>query len=457
VTERQGGLRFDIYERVHLSDELAAIKELDEIELLPQIQVRTEGDQAVLKGNLWLTGKYVGEEDDSLLSLEHFIPVEITLPMNRVHRMEDVAVEIENFDFDLLSSRTMNVTGVLSLAGIELTTTESNGWREEEEVVFVHEAAQNNDFSPDEMSDPRSAQETRGTETPEWEWEPHSTQDSRGMESPVWEPPTVQEPRGMETPSWEPRSVQEPRGIETPSWEPYTVQEPRGFETPSWEQRPVQEAARGIETPAWEQYSVQEPRSIETPAREQQTGLEAHGTEALEPEREEEPAELQQSEQEEFVQEASSPTAAAVSNLDESTYTAEQSRPPEPAVAQQEAEEEKKEMKIAFTGKPAGEFEHLHHLKSIAVKSETRNVSQGNAAADAAASTDHTRESIEWKKLLGASSNETQFRRLRMCIVQKEETVESIADRYQINPREIVLYNRLGSQPLAEGQVIYIP
>nr|WP_246427573.1 LysM peptidoglycan-binding domain-containing protein [Paenibacillus phyllosphaerae] len=46
---------------------------------------------------------------------------------------------------------------------------------------------------------------------------------------------------------------------------------------------------------------------------------------------------------------------------------------------------------------------------------------------------------------------------MRIAIVQKEETLDSIAGRYQLQAREIALYNRLGDQNVSEGQVLYIP
>ncbi|WP_054973163.1 hypothetical protein, partial [Paenibacillus sp. A3] len=142
MTTQHNGLRFDIYERVHLSEGAIGIQDLEGVELVPHIQVIPQGDQALLRGNLFLTGTFIDELGRSDQTLEHLIPVEITLPMNRVQRMEDIAVEIENFDVDLLSSRSLNITGVLSLAGLELVSdADQEAWREtENEVVFVHEA-----------------------------------------------------------------------------------------------------------------------------------------------------------------------------------------------------------------------------------------------------------------------------------------------------------------------------
>ena len=41
LTDTQG-LRFDIYERVHLPEQVKGIEQLDQIELLPNIQVQTQ-------------------------------------------------------------------------------------------------------------------------------------------------------------------------------------------------------------------------------------------------------------------------------------------------------------------------------------------------------------------------------------------------------------------------------
>ena len=137
----QSGLRFDIYERIQLPEDLVGIQQLEELELMPHIQVLEENEHALLRGNLWLTGQYIAEDGSSGKTIEHFIPVEITLPKNRVRRLEDISVEIDNFDIDLLSPRSLNVTGVLSLQGIEsFTSLGETVASAEEEVVFVHRA-----------------------------------------------------------------------------------------------------------------------------------------------------------------------------------------------------------------------------------------------------------------------------------------------------------------------------
>lgn len=341
LAEQAQGLRFDIFERVHLSEEVEGIEQLEEIELLPHIQVVSQGDQAVLKGHLMLSGAFAGGENRSGGALEHSIPVEITLPMNRIPNLNEIGVEIENFDIDMVSPRTLNVTGVLSLNGIEVLTT-SGDWKEGDSAEEV--------FSAETASTREEKEETSVTASRE--------------------------------------------------------------------------------------------------AREEQT---------VEP-----VAEVVEEAAEEVVEEA------AEAALPENPELAN----PEPVLeaveeAVEEAVPEKKEMKIAFGSKRREEESETVEVKSLAGKAEaTRGATSKAAAAKAAkaqaeAAEEETRsagEAVEWKSLfLSRDSEEQQFSSVRMCIVQKEETIDSIAERYSLHPSEITLYNRLNDPTVREGQIIYIP
>ncbi|SDN57044.1 stage VI sporulation protein D [Paenibacillus sp. yr247] len=340
MSEQQPGLRFDIYERVHLQEDLAGIQEFSDVELLPHIQVLTLDDQAILKGNLLLTGNYFSEEGGTPRSLEHLIPVEITLPLNRIHRVEDIQVEIENFDIDLLSARSLNVTGVLSLQGVEIVSAPAESWREEEEVTFVHE-----------------------------------------VDIPQFEPP-------LPYPS---QPIQEPQVFQSMP-EPVYIAPIAG--APSYMDVPVQE----------ESYHDD-------------------GVVAVD-----------------IVQ-----TELKVTPPHES-----------PVVT-----EDKKDLKVAF-GKKANEAIDInpYGIKSLLSKAGSYLTDKRKAEEEAqAALAEETRiDAVEWKRLfLQSSTSSQEFRKLKMCIVQKEDTLESIAKRYQLNPRELQLLNRLNDQDISVGQVIYLP
>jgi stage VI sporulation protein D len=340
VSEQSSGLRFDIFERVHLSEGVAGISALDEIELKPDIQVLTQDQQAILKGNLVLSGTYSGEQQgQSGQTLRHNIPVEITLPVNRIQSLDQIGVEIDTFDVDLLSARSLNVTGVLSLRGIETASSAAERWSEDEEMVFVHQAEGEKAQPEPELAPTDGATAARDAE----------------QEAVLLESADTQE----------------------------------------------------------EAEAQAEPEAVPVIA----------GTN---PER--------------------------------------------------EAAEEKKELKIAFSGKTSAEQSEIKatDLKSLFNKPAASAVAESEARISEAgqqeeakteeAAAHRTQESrssgdaLEWKRLfISAEEEEQRFRKVRMCIVQKDETIELIAQRYSLNPREVILYNRLADGDISEGQIIYIP
>ncbi|MGY0693170.1 stage VI sporulation protein D [Virgibacillus sp. FSP13] len=53
--------------------------------------------------------------------------------------------------------------------------------------------------------------------------------------------------------------------------------------------------------------------------------------------------------------------------------------------------------------------------------------------------------------------DEEHFSRMRMCIVQENDTLETIADRYKLSALQLAKQNRLADDTLSEGQLLYIP
>ncbi|MCC2684465.1 MAG: peptidoglycan-binding protein LysM [Paenibacillaceae bacterium] len=394
VTDERSGLRFDIYERVHLAEDAVSIRDLDEIELVPQIRVDNDSEQAVLTGNLLLSGIYQGEDEHSSHRLEHRIPVEITLPISRIHRIEEISVEIENFDVDLISARSMNITGVLSLRGIELAgAEEEKSWKEEEEIVFVHRA--------DEGAATEGAANGAAIES-----EPEVV--------PAWAP--------FLEPSVRSEAIEAPVDVGDP---------------------PSAEAAEAVadDQAQQEESAVDRSESVLSAATAAESADQA--------EAEGETAEV-------AIAGESEPESASPQEFEVSSESV--------TITDDSAAVQKQDVKIAFSGKKSDGAEESNKFKSALHKLLNRDSQDGGAGAQRAAaeeqSVEQTRspDSLEWKRLfLGGGSSDGDFRRVRMCIVQKEESIDTIAERYQLNPREIILYNRLGDGQINEGQVIYIP
>jgi stage VI sporulation protein D len=173
------------------------------------------------------------------------------------------------------------------------------------------------------------------------------------------------------------------------------------------------------------------------------------------------PPELLHDQPDQPQQEFTAPRSNAGSFLDPS----QQAQSALDAPRQDEADANRKELKVAFGRKRVEEAEPAREpvglrtlLQSSRREQEIREAAENSSAGAREKSRVTTGDEVEWKTLfLGKLAEEQSFRRVRMCIVQKEETLDDIAVRYGKNSRELSLYNRLQDHSILEGQVIYIP
>ncbi|WP_068774088.1 LysM peptidoglycan-binding domain-containing protein [Paenibacillus sp. FJAT-26967] len=502
MTEKQNGLRFDIYERVHLADEAADIRDLEDVELVPRIQVITQQEQALLKGSLLLNGSYLDDEETKR-TLEHYIPVEITLPLNRVQRIEDILVEIETFDVDVLSARSINVTGVLSLHGVE-TALGGGVWAQEEEVLFVHETADRADEEPVQQiihtqytgdSQPfrqqqqfqsgaayqeQQRQQDTGNRQQEQSRNPSesaaysdgpagdsylSTYGNNPYASLEADNPWLREARSER---------QEPRAEPT-DFNPWEVQEPNRHTSADERvsssfsdsdsrfgeltlSQVASDQKPGIQESAGPDLSEEDggeriPESSPVADTESSAESKIHGQPELKPAGEF----LQQDVQKNETQGAEEKRENDLA-FEEQLYTeVEQAE----ASAEPAAEEEPKELKVAFGSRrpgddASGHQSGIHSLYSGSAASDRTD--RKEREAEIPVTEEFKADALEWKKLFINGEQEVQkFRKVTMCIVQKEETIETIARKYEVNARELQLYNRLEEQDVNAGQILYIP
>ncbi|WP_434756450.1 LysM peptidoglycan-binding domain-containing protein [Paenibacillus amylolyticus] len=167
-------------------------------------------------------------------------------------------------------------------------------------------------------------------------------------------------------------------------------------------------------------------------------------------------------------QEVFATSEAAQSEEERSSLeTAEESifLPSEGAIPEALAEaEDKPELKVAFGSKKESSRREEEGVGISSLLSSGRAVREGEGErsedipAGIVPEEDSHSEDVEWKNLfLGTIVDQTPFRKVKLCIVQREETLDSIADRYQLSTRELQLYNRLTEQVVEEGQILYIP
>lgn len=473
LADQSYGLRFDIYERIHLSEDVIGIEELEEIELYPKIQVIPGEEYAALRGHLLLSGLYRGEGETR--ELAHYIPVEITIPLSRVNRLEDITVEIENFDVDLLSSRSLNITGVLSLQGVETSSllSEQEAWKDREfttahvvpairgdepEADAESDAAESVAFDPEEVLEPVTVAPLLAEEVRQ---EPAFSWNSITREAADEEPEPEPEPQGTEVP-------QVPQFA---SWQAFpddvlTAQK-RNADEPQEVLAWTEDVSAFQETHPWadKESGADFGAAVESFAENAESDATVWFKEEIRPsaesestERSSEPAEAEAAEVE-----TPSPDAGEAPHEAAGDTAVE---PEAAAEADQEANvqpEEKKEMKIALGAKKGGDEggkESFGLTKLISSSSRVAQEALENASDLSSLSGGEEQgegEELRWKNLFISSEDQTPFRKVRLVIVQREETLDDIAQRYHLSSRELQLYNRLSEHQVNEGQILYIP
>lgn len=442
------GLRFDIYERIMLTEDLPGIDELEEAELIPHIQVISQQDQATLRGHLLLAGLYKGDtEEGETEPLEHWIPVEITVPMNRVSSLDDIAVEIENFDVDLLSKRSLNITGVLSLKGIQAAAPgpRDQGWANEEFTV-VH-APETSDFYPNA--------EQQTVANPYEQLQGERVEDVAHTDSPSYSSEAQSQTQENEADvrtqqylaSWS-HFENQTRNTEDAGSTASFSDVPEAHDSIEYvlhNEADTQTAEPSIPS-VWQfERNTTQPEALQEESAADFPGI---------VDRKEEEAEALP------VLESGVTEEAEV--FAEGTLTAETTA--EEASIKADEVPAKPELKVALSTKDSSLTNSTSGLGFSSLLQSSRTVQdQDQAARDEEVETEELAEpalteDVEWKSLfLGSRREETPFRKVRMCIVQREETLDLIAERYQLTPRELLLYNRMSEQTVEEGQVLYIP
>jgi stage VI sporulation protein D len=481
VFDQSNGLRFDIYERIHLPQELPGIAELEEVELLPEIRVIQREDRAELYGQLLLTGLY-RSEDDLTQRLEHAIPVEITVPLTRVNSLDDISVDIENFDIDLLSMRSVNITGVLSLKGVG-SVEAPPAWQQEEYTVAYspaeewqlrHESGGDDDEARAEDAVAGSAGDAvlaveADNQTEAWAVSSAQTDGGTGTET--------LESIAVEAVSEEEEEVLGVAGFAGGNDEAdIRVQDGEdGLIEGSWS-IPEQEAsdagdgqafAAGSRTQSWSWPAAGHTPSFEDdfsqgfdekdfiPAgedEEQQAWTSASVQSGIRAE-----------EQPPSAEDAPEAGLAALSETETAPVHELLEEHDGPLLTVAETAEEKADLKIAFGSKEeslSGEPGPLTFSSLLKSSRAQRDREDQQEQPEPYAEPEEATDSADgnWKsRLISRSEGASSFRKVRLCIVQREETLDAIAEKYQLSSRELLLYNRLAGQSVEEGQVLYIP
>ncbi|MFJ8067959.1 LysM peptidoglycan-binding domain-containing protein [Peribacillus sp. NPDC096447] len=463
--ENESYLRFSLEESVWFQKG-QEVAELYSISLDPNVTIQESDQYVFIRGSLDLSGEYKdsqnGEEEEfsqtflpkavqkverhlnGLNEFTHRFPVDITIPNNRIASLDEVDVSIQSFDYALPEHNCLKLQADLLITGIyndsyveeRFDTEQEVGETEEQEetdgenesyIPYAAAVPPIPDFQPvfrdeeeEELYAPFSAESKQVSEANEEQEEEEPIYLSDQHSAPVFEIPVSPYPEEEE---WE---TEVHRQEEAEAVEEEVIGDPSDptDKVPSMEEGKLEEEP-----------SRQDPvEKIEIPRV------------TLKEEVEEEVEEPSQ---------AANHQNSPVSNLE----TEDVIRQEEDDVAAgpilnehvkvEQEEESNSSLSDLFKKRerpapPAKEVKNFKGRKQAAERDDKETA-------------DHGEKQPSIMDLFGRKQEE-ELVRMKVCIVQQGETLDDLAQRYDVTVQSILFSNELESnQNVHEGQVIYIP
>ncbi|TCS96521.1 LysM peptidoglycan-binding domain-containing protein [Hazenella coriacea] len=437
-------LRFDISEKVRLHPQQAGIGNLLELDLYPDVQIKDEGQHLRIQGYLRLNGTYLTKQEepsyDELVhtdtdvygiqrqEIAYVIPVEITLPAERVE-MAHISTEVETFDYQVLSPFELQIEAILMIDGLLPDQQEEWGSQEAEKEdaypypVFSGSPAQSLSIWGEEVQNEKK-QDYQKEKIDE-------CNNAEGSSSPekVTKPvePMIEESKDLkviDSQPTAPRMAKKEVSVPEELNQKELNQKERTLVNPPKSKSEQSEETSLTQSSEKTEQSVEKKESLESNKSQPASEPKEVKSEVKEPH------EKTESKKSEHHQEDPPKKENSFEKLDTAPMV-EESIEDQPAQKLKEVETEKKA--IEDQTEPEKPNTHLGEQKE-----------------------EESHSSTHWINWL-VKNKEESFAPMRMVIVQKNDSLDQIAERYEVSTGHLLRVNHLQSDQLAEGQMLYIP
>lgn len=418
-------LQFSINESVWLRDDTPA-EEILSMALEPDITVEENWNDVTIKGFLRLTGEYkptnisegavdektaapfrtideIMETTSGTAVLEHHFPIDITIPADRVPNLEELFVVIESFDYELSEHRHIQLQADIAITGL------TNQNRSEKKVKPVGPVGK-----------PEAAAPAPVNEKPA---------------PPAEKKKAAVEPKTKKT-AVEPKMKKAEKAL----------QKPEKAESP---QENVTEAVEKVKKTAPKAQAPAGKGKVQEKAKKAQKRVDEQ----------EENEKLQQLPEE--IEDYSDdfdpmPTDRQIEDDEDEEIEAFQYE----AFHRPESTEESTPQ-VAFgrmDGGAAGNYAAGRYAYTPPAPSETIQTGETDSAPQDEKQDSRPEEanSLYLTKVLAGSEAQQQTK-VKICIVQSGESLESISERYQVPVTSLLRRNELVSAAIEAGQILYIP
>ncbi|EGL81579.1 stage VI sporulation protein D [Caldalkalibacillus thermarum TA2.A1] len=422
------GVRFHLEETVWLNNRADAT-EIVSLDLEPDVEVLEQDQLVNIKGYLVLTGRFrntpeeLDLENSSLQEqlkfqdlhveqkeidpidfgrIEKRFPLDITVPSSKVENLDDVYISIDQFDYSLQNGNCLVIEADISLLGVEDGLKVDNTSRQQH--PFGEQASafgQSDRREPEEEVDEAASRKEDVNETDNRKEDVDETDSRKGEDS--WQREEEAHAFQQTGFSFEVSASQADDKSTTrqaAGEEDHLVQPEKG---------PTESLEKGSTEPLFTEPLADVQASSRAEEQEQPTG--------------QPPVDKGQEEADQKAAEAAAPSRL------ETTI-----RPkPETNGAEDQMEDQ---------GESVGES--VSAAETAAPEQEAQRPAEKVG-------------SFISKLMSGKEEEPVKRTKLKMCIVQRHETLDQIAERYKVTADEIIRFNRLQTGQVNAGDVIYIP
>jgi len=525
---QDGLLSFTIKETIFLSSDRAGIGDLQELELVPDVEVLENQSYVSITGCLQLYGKYEPIRDTaeptsggtetlveamsfSPLRLDaseraaygleeqigHRIPLNITIPVERIAEMGDIYAVVDSFDYKLESPHQMLVEAELKIAGIHFADPAEERPQETNSYDYSYEAV------------PASHEDV-------WDYSHVAVEQTEELTEPVTleeieeklnalEQEMEREAQPIAYESQDSPSLYDTPAVEMSSHQMYTnnsfgeVTEDEAGDSDSsqYESWNLPAQVREEDSSTFEHVAAQngyndhyeydqQEEELDAPvlaihdehevdytsvadqqpaSSQEESAEEVFAAKTLSAEEEQESQEVLAPAQQEEEEADSRAVDSREEEVEDEEVTSDIDAADIEVSAEPEVQEEA-EVRVAISGKPSREkegnlnitsiFSHASRARQEAEAQDPESSSSSSKKAAVPAANASTLEAMQNLSAF-ARSREERTSQMKLCIIQREETLEVISQRYSLPVSKLVEVNRLTSDQLVAGQILYIP
>lgn len=457
MDKEESVFQFDLRESVYFEDH-QQVSEITSISLEPEISIQTYGDYISIRGVIALNGQYrsvdnsvveqlqpsfekhalryidsVEENENGFASFSHQFPVEISVPLYRIADLNDVAVDIDSFDYDLPDPAQLIVEAGIAIHGISDSESRSK------ETLFEDTAQDMDEWDSFNvvLQQEKESSESLGEVTRANVDAGLSTQAKEESDSDDESPTSVDE-SSLESDSSQREESSVPKDL-TEEREKSSIQKN------STEEREESSVQKDL---------TEEQEESSDERLEQSTHVEEEEPTNSTPE---DTGNLKEAEQSSSKESSEGRWKWKSQSFDDffGKHKEESSVHESSSVHMDSPDYETDETSVVFdeyvesSSVYPDRLPHVENQEEQISEEEETEQEVSSAQADISYLSDIFQSREE--------NDEEQFAKMKLCIVQDKDTLETIAERYQITSMHLIKRNSLESENITPGQLLYIP